>query len=115
MWNVHRRTIDSKARTSNNIEGWHHGIKYSVWNSSKYNHILKIIDVIKLEQHQTEHLLTRMDTGAAIERRKKAYIELDNRITAILEDYSVQKPNDFFFKYDPDYQLLKRLIIKLKD
>jgi hypothetical protein len=47
-WNVHKRTLTGLSRTSNNIEGWHHGVNYSVLKQ-KQNHLLSVIDGLKLE------------------------------------------------------------------
>jgi hypothetical protein len=42
-WNVNKRTINGQPRTSNNMEGWHNAITYSVLGL-KQHHILKLID-----------------------------------------------------------------------
>ena len=95
MWNVYQRTVDHQPRTSNNVEGWHYGISYTHIHQ-KLNHILRIIDSIKLEQRNTEILNVRLNTGTCENRRKKAYEELDKRICAILVNYSVDDLGNFF-------------------
>ncbi len=95
IWNVNKRTVGGQPRTSNNIEGWHNGINYSVLHTGKYNHILKIIDGLKLEQQHTEHLITRLNTGSKEAKRKRAYVELDARINTMLSDYSLESLETF--------------------
>jgi hypothetical protein len=73
-WNVHRRTIDGQPRTSNNVEAWHNAITYSVIGL-KHNHILKLIDGLKLEQSHTQNVIFRLNTGRK-ETTKKAVILL---------------------------------------
>ena len=70
MWNVHLRTVNGEVRTSNNVEGWHNGVSFCHLRNG-LNHILKIIDGLILEQQNTEHLLTRLNTGSVEHRRKK--------------------------------------------
>ena len=60
-------------------------------NRNGLNHILKIIDGLILEQKNTEHLLTRLNTGSVEHRRKKKFEELDERITNIINEYSNEK------------------------
>lgn len=96
FWNVHRRTIDGQPRTSNNVEGWHNGVTYSIITGQKFNHILIIIDGLKLEQQNTEHVITRLNTGTKENRRRTAYVDLDRRITTVLEEYKVESLDNFF-------------------
>ena len=44
----------------------------------------------------TEHLLTRLNTGSVEHRRKKKFDELDERITNIINEYSNEKIEEFF-------------------
>jgi hypothetical protein len=94
-WNVHNRTLTGLPRTSNNIEGWHHGVIYSVLKQ-KQNHLLSVIDGLKLEQSHTTNLYTRLKTGTTEQRRKPLYVLLDERISNVVSEYSAEKIDEFF-------------------
>ena len=55
-----------------------------------------MLNSLKLEQGNTETLNIRLNTGAVESRRKKVYVDMDNRITEILSSYSVDKLADLF-------------------
>ena len=64
---------------------------------AKLNHFLRTIDALKLEQSNTETVNKRLNTGTnEVSRRKKAYVELDERITNVLSTYSVLELEKLF-------------------
>jgi hypothetical protein len=96
-YNVNKRTLNGEPRTSNNVEGWHSALNYCHLGS-QFNHILKVVKSLQLEQSHTQNLNVRLDTGTTEHRRKNAYAVLDERITSVLKTYSVDDIAGFMKK-----------------
>jgi hypothetical protein len=77
------------------VEGWHHGVTYTVIKQNQ-KHVLSLIDGLKLEQSHTTHLYTRLKSGTNESKRHPRYIELDERINNIIDEYSFDTLGDFF-------------------
>ena len=55
-----------------------------------------MVDSLKLEQSHTMNLNTRLKTGTNENRRKPAYVQLDERINKIVADYEADDLESFF-------------------
>jgi hypothetical protein len=56
-------------------------------NYGKHPHIYKFIDCIKLEQSNTENLITELATGKTIKRPHSKYVAFNNRLENIVSEY----------------------------
>jgi len=83
-WNVYSRNIQGLPRSNNNIEGWHNAFQQTI---GKHPHIYKFVDCIKLEQSNTENLITELGTGKTIKRLHNRYVAFNNRLDNIVSVY----------------------------
>ena len=78
LWNVRGRTLECRNRTNNPVESFHSQFKRLV----KVHHptIWSFLDALRLQQADTDGIICSMIVGKLPPKRKKKYVNRDNRI-----------------------------------
>ena len=81
IWN-HSDTIGQcQPRTNNHLEGWHHHLNQTIRHS--HPNIFELITVLKSFEATNIRRMAQSDLGAPGLKRKRKYVELDNRLSRL--------------------------------
>ena len=90
---MHNRVIENLPHTTNALEGWHNAFASSLGQS--HANIWTFINALKREHALVHMAITQQQAGLPPPARKRKYVDVDNRITAIVADYENRQPIDF--------------------
>ena len=94
LWNINSRLQNCLPRTNNFTESWHNAFSGML---RKHPSIYALIDAFRSEQKRTEDNIVKLTTGCVHKRRDK-FVELDECMKNVMEDYSRTTYNDTFDK-----------------
>lgn len=83
-------------RTNNSVEGWHNALRLFIGHS--HPNIFKFIDSIQAEQDLQEVRMAQISASQDPNPRKKKYIDLDQRLKKIVEQYDKTKKVEYLTK-----------------
>lgn len=81
FWNCHNK----RHRTNNAVEGWNRKINSYV--ERPHPRIKNLVECLKKEGENCDHLFKRMELSLEGRKRKKCYIKLDERISRASRTY----------------------------
>ena len=84
LWSVHQRVLSGLPRTNNSVEAWHKAFAMPVKSHPTTD---KLIEQFKLEQRETEKLLSQISVDGEHERRKDN-LKKDKRIYDVVKSCS---------------------------
>lgn len=84
LWNQHAAGVDGIARTTNSVEGWHHGLQ-SLFHCH-HPTVWTFLNGIRQDLTKQKALLLQGSTGTVIPGKKK-YRMLNDRVTRAVESY----------------------------
>ncbi|RMZ99143.1 hypothetical protein BpHYR1_033971 [Brachionus plicatilis] len=91
LWNCFERT--RIGLPNNNLEGWHIALQSTI---KSHPHLLSFINILKLEQSNTENNYIKLSTGQ-INKRKRKYVLLEEHITNIITDFNSEKIMEYLY------------------
>ena len=86
LWNMFHRTYQEMPRTNNNIEGWHRRFEGNVTNA--HPGFWKFLEALKREETLSRIEMLQQEGGHEPPLRRRRYIDCNNRILAIVDDYA---------------------------
>ena len=81
-WNVYTRTLEGIDRTNNNVEAWHRRLNALV--GKKHPNLYEFLNALKREEQYTESQREDHEGGIPGPKRRKKYIQNDERILSIV-------------------------------
>ena len=88
-WNAHQAVVNDGQRTNNAIEGWHRQFRKRFLND--HPALSKFIEQIKEEEQLMDNKIRPYEldhtVGISETRRRKVYVENDNRIKQLVTEY----------------------------
>ena len=90
-WSVYARIIKGEPRTNNNLEAWHKQFEVDARIHPTVN---KLIQQFRLEQKNTEVLLSQLEVGDNYSRKKNV-IAKDEKIFDLVSQYNKKDLNNF--------------------
>ena len=94
-WNLHLRILENKPRTNNKVERFNQ--KIQIDSGGHHLSCLNMIEVLRLEQGNTEAVLAKIDVGAE-NAKNKLNLELDRAYVNVLKQYDSNLIFDFIKK-----------------
>ena len=85
LWNVRQRTQDGLPRTNNKLEGWHRAIQTLL--DGPHPSIWSFFSAIQKEEGLQDADLTALMAGQEIQKQKKKYKDVNDRLKIIIENY----------------------------
>ena len=92
LWNVHSRIKSNLPRTNNLAEAWNKAFSKIL---RTHPFVYALVDDFRKEQKRTEDNIIKLKTGCDYKRKPK-YVELDERLNNVLDDYTREKYKDVF-------------------
>lgn len=87
IWNVYRRVLERLPRTTNSVEGWHRAFECRMRIANPT--LKRLIQKLRLEQSSWEMSIAQLE-GPVSATKKKKYVDLDQRIRAIVVNYNAE-------------------------
>ena len=85
FWNMYERVLNGESRTTNNVEEWHRALQSLLCLT--HPTLWKLIDGLKRHQKLKDTEIEQLVAGRDPVTRKQKYIQLDERIRNVVEDY----------------------------
>lgn len=92
FWNVNERVINDDPRTNNKVEGHHNMINTTL--GFKHPTIWKFIDGLKTLQNGNQNKIATL-VAQGVPPRKRVYVDLDNRLKTVTNDFANRTVMDF--------------------
>lgn len=92
-WNHHEDILLNLPRSSNLVEGWHHG--FHTMMGCSHPTIWKFLDVLKKEQNLTDVKVAQHLSRQQPPKRAKKWTDYDERLRRIISDYDSYDLLDF--------------------
>src|SRR5277367_3716658 len=93
MWNCYDTVLQGQPRTTNSVEAWHGVFENTI--AAHHTNIYKFIQHLAREEQKVHVDIQRFIAGQPAPKRKRKYVELDERITVIVKDYRNRTLNDY--------------------
>lgn len=90
-WNVHERVLKNLPRTNNSVESWHSQLSD---HDKKDMKLVKLIELLRVEQAKTENALAKIKAGYEF-KRSKEQVKKDNRLFKLCTEYNKENLMSF--------------------
>ncbi|CAF1387158.1 unnamed protein product [Didymodactylos carnosus] len=94
MWNCFERLENDLPRTNNPVEGWNNAMNQFV--GAAHPVIYKIIQDIKKEQHSTQILIEKFESGSMKLSRRAKYEKIDQKLQHLVTQYNIMSKAEYF-------------------